>query len=195
MDTRYIPIVGLTHDDDDANSHMSDIPLQFPSSAHFPSNNSALVMFSQAGGDPVQNVHSLQPIPNQTGVNPGQLQYHVTYAPSVLAVLGRQEAVLLVTQRARESQNDQRETARRALLHQTGEILAATHQYEAAARQNFVNTLTKKNEAHNYNAFGNSNMKQTRDFPKDRGNCYRDSLRKQIKLLKIRSMEARRTST
>ena len=33
--------------------------------------------------------------------------------------------------------------------------------------------------------FGNSNMKQTRDFPKDKGNSYRDSLKKQTKLLKI----------
>ena len=33
--------------------------------------------------------------------------------------------------------------------------------------------------------FGNSNMKQMGDFPKDRWNCYRDFLRKLIKLLKI----------
>ena len=92
----------------------------------------------------MQNVHSIQPIPNRAGVDPGQLQFHFLYAPSVLAVLGPQEAIQLVTQRAREVQNDQPETARRALLHQAGEFLAATHQYEAAAKRNFVNTLTKK---------------------------------------------------
>ena len=53
---RCVPIVDLTHDDDDTNSHMSDIPLQLPASAHVPSKNSALVTFSQAGSDPVLNV-------------------------------------------------------------------------------------------------------------------------------------------
>ena len=72
---RFVPIVDLTRDDDDTQSHVSDIPLQLPASAHFPSNGSALVTFSQAGSDPVQNVHSLQPTPNQTGVNPVQLQF------------------------------------------------------------------------------------------------------------------------
>ena len=42
-------------------------------------------------------------------------------------VLGPQETVQLVTQRARAALNDQRETAQRALPHQQGEILAATH--------------------------------------------------------------------
>ena len=51
-------MVDLTHDDDDTNSHMSDIPLQLLASANFPSNNSALVTFSQARSDPVQNVQS-----------------------------------------------------------------------------------------------------------------------------------------
>ena len=45
----------------------------------------------------------------------------------------------------------QRETARLALLHQQGEFLAATHQYEAAARQNLVNSSARNNEAHKYN--------------------------------------------
>ena len=63
---RFVPIVDLTRDDDDTTFHMSDIPLQLPAIVHFPSNNSAQVTFSQAGSDPVQNVHSLQPIPNQT---------------------------------------------------------------------------------------------------------------------------------
>ena len=60
----------------------------------------------------------LQPIPSLTRVNPWQLQYPVTYFKSVLAVLAPQEAVQLITQRAREALNDQRETAPRALLYQ-----------------------------------------------------------------------------
>ena len=66
------------------------------------------------------------------------------------AVLGPQEAVQLVTQRAREALNDQRGTVRRAVLHQQGEILAASHQYEEAARQHLVNILTRNHEANNY---------------------------------------------
>ena len=57
----------------------------------------------------------------------------------------------MVTQRAREALNDQRETARRALFHPEGEVLAAAHQYEAAAKQYFVNELTRNSEAHNDN--------------------------------------------
>ena len=49
---RFVPIGDLTHDDDDANSDMSDIPLQLPASANVWSNNSALVTFSQAGATP-----------------------------------------------------------------------------------------------------------------------------------------------
>ena len=53
-------------------------------------------------------------------------------------------------QRARQTLYDQRETARRALLHQQGEFLAATHQNAAVARQNFVNLLARNDEAQNY---------------------------------------------
>ena len=59
--------------------------------------------------------------------------YPATYPQCVLAVLGPQEVVQLVTQRAQEALHDQRETARRALLRQQGRLLAATHQYVAAA--------------------------------------------------------------
>ena len=62
----------------------------------------------------MQNVHSLQPIPNQTRTSPWQLQYIATCPQCVPAVLGPQETVQLVTQRAREALNDQRETTRRA---------------------------------------------------------------------------------
>ena len=110
-----------------------------------------IVTFSQAGSDPVRNVHSLQPMPKLTGVNPWQLLYLCTHLQSVPAVLGLQETVQLVTQRAREALNDQRETARRALLHQHGEFVAAIHQCEAAAGQTIVSTGARNNEAHSYN--------------------------------------------
>ena len=103
--------MGLTQDDETGNAHMSDIPLQLPASANAAS-NSVLVTFSHDE----RNVPSLHPIPSQTGVQPWQLQYPSTY-PQVQQAL-----------------NVQRETARRGSLHQQGELLAAAHQYEAAAR-------------------------------------------------------------
>ena len=84
---RFVPNVDVTHDDDDTNSHMSD-PSQLPASVHFSLNNWALATLSPAGGDSVRNVHSLQPIPNQTGLNLWQLHN----AQNVPAVLGPQEA-------------------------------------------------------------------------------------------------------
>ena len=187
---------------------MSDFPLQRPASAHDSSNNSALVTFSHADGGLLRSVPSLHPTPSQTGVNTWQLQYPITHPQGVPAVLELQETVQLVTKRAREALNDQHETARRALLHQQEEFLAATHQYEAAARQNLVSTLARNSEAHNCNVqiqVKQLNMKQMRDLLRNRGNCYLDFLRKQITLLKInenfgdgsdfRSMETRRASS
>ena len=66
---------------------------------------------------------------------------------SARAVPGPQKAVQLVTQRAQEALNDERETALRALVHQQGEILAVTHQCEVAARQHLVHVLTRNHEA------------------------------------------------
>ena len=74
-----------------------------------------------------------------------------TYPPGFISSFGLQETVRLVTQRAREALNVQRETARRALLHWQGELLAATHQDEAVARQNLVRALEINRERHNYN--------------------------------------------
>ena len=147
MSGRLAPVVALTRDDADSNSPMSEIPLQLPASANASSNNSALVAFSQAGSDLMQNVRRLRPMPNQTGANPWQLQYPVTYPRSVPAVLGPEESFQLVTQRAREALNDQRETARRALLHQQGEFLAAAHQREAVVRDHLENSFARNCEA------------------------------------------------
>ena len=84
------------------------------------------------------NAHSLQPIPHQTSVNPWQILYPVTYPQSVPAVLGLQ-AVQLVTQRAGEALNNKEK------------FLLPLIQCGAAARQNLVNTLAKRNEARNDN--------------------------------------------
>ena len=121
-------------------------------------------------------------------MNPWQLLYLCTHLQSVPAVLGPQETVQLVTQRAREALNDQREIARRALLHQQGEFLAAIHQCEAAAGQTMSvlgQEIMKRTITMCKYKFDSSNMKQMRDFLKDRGNRNRDFLRKQIKLLKV----------
>ena len=72
--TRLLPKMNLTHDDDDTNFHMFDIPLQPSASPKFTSKNSALATLSPAGCDPVRNVHSLVLVPNQTGQNSWQKQ-------------------------------------------------------------------------------------------------------------------------
>ena len=85
MSRSFFPKVDLTRDDDDANSHMSDIPLLLLASANDSSNKSALVTLSQAGGDLMQHVHSLNPIPNQTGRILGNCSIPLTYPQSVPA--------------------------------------------------------------------------------------------------------------
>ena len=95
----------------------------------------------------------------------------------------------LVTQRAREALNVQRETARRASLHHRGKFPTATHQYEAVARQLHASALARNSEAHNYNV-----QIQVRQFEqaadarssqRHRELFYVDCPRKQIKLLGI----------
>ena len=63
MSGRFVAIVDITHDDDEANSHMSDIPLQLLASAHVFIYQFCLVTFSQAEGDLMRNVPSLHPMP------------------------------------------------------------------------------------------------------------------------------------
>ena len=126
-------------------------------------NNAALVTFSQDGVHFMQNVHTLQPIPNQTEEHPWQLQYPATYLQIVHAVLGTQDAVQLVTQGARESLNDQRETARLVLHHQQIYFLAATHQNIVLARQNFSIILARNSEAHKKGAGASSTTRTGTD--------------------------------
>ena len=135
---------------------MSDIPLQLPTGAHVPSKSSALVTFSQAaGGDPVPNAHRLQPIPHQTSVNPWQMLYPVTDPQSVPAVLGPQ-AVQLVTQRAGEPLNIKEK------------FLLPLIQCEAAARQNLVNTLARRNLTQLQRADATRTRSRRAIFPRQR---------------------------
>ena len=95
----FVPIVDFTQNDEDGNSHMSDIPLQLPARANVASDNSALVTISPAEGDLMRNVPSLHPTTSQTGSIPRQLQCPSTYPQGSPAVLGPQESLQLVTQR------------------------------------------------------------------------------------------------
>ena len=107
---------------------------------------------------------------------------------SKCAVLGHHEAVQSVSKRARETLHDQREMARRALLHQRREFLAATHQYEPAARQHLVSTLARTNEVHNCNVQMQARqLEQEADarFHQIHWELSSRFLRKQIKLLMI----------
>ena len=57
MDTsgaKFVPIVGLTHDDDDTKSHMCEISSELPASANFPLNIPALATLSQVGATPCE---------------------------------------------------------------------------------------------------------------------------------------------
>ena len=118
---------------------------RFPRVHIFRLNNSALVTFAQAGGNPMPNVHSLQPIPNQTAANPWQVLHPATYT---FQFLDLQKLFNCVAQRERDALYVQRETVRHALPHQQGEFLAADHQYEAAARQDLLNTLARNSAVH-----------------------------------------------
>ena len=112
MAGKFVSIVDLTHDDEDTHSHMFDVPLQLPASANAASNYSALGTFSQVEGDLMRNDPSFHPMPSQTGVHPWQLRYPKTYPQDSQAVLGPQETVQLVTQRAREGLHVQRESSK-----------------------------------------------------------------------------------
>ena len=91
-----------------------------------------------------------------------------TYPKSVPAV----EATQLVTQRAREALNVQRETARR-LSHCHSSIRSGC---EAKILSVFGQEIARRTSTTCRCKFGNSIMKQMRDFPNDRRNCYRDFL-------------------
>ena len=121
-------------------------------------------------------------------MNPWQLHDPSTYPQGSPAVLGPQETVQLVTQQAREDLSVQREAARRAFLHQQGYLLLVlikkkrlrSRIWSVIWQEIVIRTILMHTCK-----FDSSNMKQMRDFPEDKGDCNRDSLRTQIKLLKI----------
>ena len=73
------PWADLARGDEDGNSHLSDIPLQFPASAKFASDNSALVTLSQAEGPLAECSKSPFDANSDRGVNRLQLQNPVTH--------------------------------------------------------------------------------------------------------------------
>ena len=166
-----------THGEEEKLFHMSGITLKLPASANVSSNNSACGMFQ------VSIRYRVRP-----EVNPSQVQCPSTYLSVHQQFLDLKKLFQLVAQRAREDLNDQRESARRALRHRQGDLLAGTHRYEAAARQNLVGALARilKRTTLIYRCkFDSSNKKQMCDFLNDWTNCCLDFLRMQIKLLKI----------
>ena len=70
MAGRFVPNVDPTRGDEDGNYHFSDIPLLLTARANAAPKNSAFVTFSQAEGDLMRHVPSLQPTPSPTDVNP-----------------------------------------------------------------------------------------------------------------------------
>ena len=110
MAGRFVPMVDFTQDDVDGNAHMSNILLSLPASANVAPNNSALVTFSQAERPHAEWSKS----PSDTFSDQDKsLAITVSqYVPSwFTAILEPQETVQLITPRAREALNVQRETA------------------------------------------------------------------------------------
>ena len=148
MDTsgaRFVPKVDLTHDN--TNPQMSDITLPLPARTFLPFEQFSIGYALTSRRRPRARCSR-----SSTDTKSNRIEPLATTNPrSVPAVLGPQETVQLVTQQAREAPHDQREAARRALVPQQGGFLAATHRYEAAARQNLVNTLARHSEVDKYN--------------------------------------------
>ena len=99
MAGQFIPTTDVTHDDEDTNSHASDITLQRPAKASDASRDSLLVTFS--------------PKPSQKKKTSWQSLCPSAHPLGSRAVRGPRETVHLLTQRARRVLNLQRETARR----------------------------------------------------------------------------------
>ena len=109
----------------------------------------------------VPTVDLTNSLANQHEVNLCLFQSPVTHPQNAFAFLRLQEVVHMFTQLAREVLCDCQFVLR------------------ISSRQEFVNTMTENIEAHICTCkFNNSDMKQTCDFPEDKGNCFPDSLRK-----------------
>ena len=156
MDTsgaRFVPMVAFTHNDDGTNSHKSDIPLQLPASANVPSNTSALGSQS----------------PTDT-----KSDWNEPLAIAVSRCIPSKCTCSSWTSRSCSSgytKSTRRSVRRIKMKRLRGNTLSILRQ-EVAKHQ--ITTCRCK--------FGNSNMKQMRDFHKVKGNFYCDSLIQQIKL-------------
>ena len=87
---------------------------------------------------------------DRKGVHPWQIQYTRTYPHGSPAGPGTSGNCSAGYTTSTDALNVQRATARRALLHQQGEFVAATHQCEVAATQNLVSALARNGEAHHF---------------------------------------------
>ena len=157
MARTFFPRMNLTHDDNDTSSRLSDTRCSLTQGPKVASTNCALVAFSQAEGDPIWNVPSLHPKSSALASS----QYVPSGSP---AVLGSQEAVQWITQRAQEA------ISAKWLQNKILSVLCPQI-------MKYTTTMCRYK-------FDSSNMKQMRDFVEDKGNCYL-ALRKEIKLLKI----------
>ena len=211
MDTsraRFVPVEDLTHDDDGTNSHMSDIPLQLPASAHFPSNITALVTFSQAWSDLVQ--HCSQS-PTDT-----QLDWSESLAMTVSCYVSSKCTCSSWTSRSfsvgcATSTRSSVWSARNGSTFSTpatGRISCCNSSIWSGCEEKPYQYLARNNESHNYSVQMQVRQleHEMRDFSKDKGNCYRDFSQEANQALENqrenlgsgsdnRSMELRRTST
>ena len=88
-------------------------------------------------------------MPNQTGANPWQLQCPMTYTQCVLAVIGPQDTVQLITQRAREALNDQQRVDASCSINKENFLLPLINMKRLRGKILSVCWQKKKNEVHN----------------------------------------------
>ena len=168
---RFAPAVDLTHDNDDAKSHMSDIPLQVPASAKF--------FVEQLGiGHALTSRRRPRAKCSQSSTNTKSNRIRsltITESPKVyFQSLDIKKRFKLVAQRARDAlAGSARNGSTSSSINKENFLLPLV------SEQNLVNTLARNDEVHNYKL-----QMQVLDFHEDEVTCYRDSLRRQIKLLK-----------
>ena len=189
MDTsgaKFVPIVDLTHDEDDTISHMSDIPLQLPASAKcFVSQFCIGNVLTSWRTTSCKNVQSPTDTKSDRNESLAICSIPVHILQSVPAVLGPQEAVQLNGTSTRSCEisstcvlySINKEKFSLPLIHTKrlrGKTLSKLWQ---AIVKHTITTCRCK--------FGNSNMKQTRAFPKTKGTVIAILSGSKSKLLKI----------
>ena len=136
----------------------------------------------------MQNIDSLQPTPNRTSANPTQLQDPVTCPLKVYLQF------LDLKKRFNWLHNEHEMLCMISAekpdvlcsINKDNSLLPLTNLNRLGGRTlSILSKQTMRTMKACRCKFDNSNIKQMRDFPKDKGNCYRGSLRKQIKLLKF----------